>query len=203
MGLRLTFLDWWTPKGVLCHELERVDAKTTAALREVIKSNAPDAALPFADWEPALDGNLESRRAAMAKRHVALAEALAAAVGRNQAILLGRKALFKVGKELGEETQRRLGVQTPHDLVHAAGILYRVLGIEFTVQWINPKKAVLTVHRCALADHYTEFTCQILSAADEGVMAGLLEGSNMKFQKMLTSGCNSCIAEITLEAQVQ
>ncbi len=196
MGLKLTFLDWWTPKQVLYQELNRVATLTTDALKEVIKSNT---SININGEEPALTGNMDERRAAMAQRHVALVEALVEAVGKERAVLMGREALFKVGKQLGAEARRRLGVQTPYDLPKAANILYRVLGIEFDVRWIDKTTAALTVHRCALAKEYSELTCQLLCAADEGVISGLVPNAKMHFEDKLTGGCQTCTAKITLE----
>jgi hypothetical protein len=198
MGLRLTFLGWWTPKRVIYRELDRVASKTTGALREVIKNNT---ALTISSEEPRLTGSLEERRTAMAKQHTVLVAALVEALGRERAVLLGREALFRVGRELGEESRRRLGVENPYDVVKAAKILYRVLGIEFDVIWVDEAKGVMTVHRCALAKEYSELTCQILSAADEGVMSGLAPNATMRFKEKLTGGCNTCIAEITIGEQ--
>jgi predicted ArsR family transcriptional regulator len=196
MGLRLTLLDWWTPKQLVYRELDRIAAKTTDALKEVIKNNT---SIQVGSQELHLSGSLEQRRNAMAKLHTALVNALVEAVGRDQAIMLGREALFRVGRELGDESRRRLGVQEPNDIVKAANIMYRVLGIEFRVNWIDKSKAVLTVHHCALAKEYSELTCQILSATDEGTINGLMSNARMQFNDKLTGNCSTCTAEITLE----
>jgi predicted ArsR family transcriptional regulator len=196
MGLRLTLLDLWTPNWVINRELARMDAKTTAALKELIKNNT---SLYVEAPEPPLVGNLQDRRNAMAKRHKELVEMLAGAIGKDQAVLLGRDALFKVGQELGAETRRRLGVKNAKDLVKAANIMYRVLGIEFHANWVSKDHAVITVNRCALAAVYSELTCEVLSAADEGVVNGLLPTVTMHFEEMLTGGCNACHAEINVE----
>ncbi len=196
MGLRLTLLDWWTPKQLVYRELDRVATKTTNALKEVIKNNT---SIQVGGEDLHLSGSLEQRRTAMTKLHKALVEALIEAVGKDQAITLGREALFRVGRELGDESRRRLGVQKPNDLVKAANIMYRVLGIEFRVNWTDKTKAVLTVHHCALAKEYSELTCQILSATDEGTINGLMPNVRMQFKDKLTGGCSTCTAEITLE----
>jgi predicted ArsR family transcriptional regulator len=198
MGLRLTLLDWWMPKHVIYRELDKVAVKTTDALKEVIKDNTFS---QIGGEELHLAGSLEQRRTAMAKLHTDLVQVLVEAVGTEKAIALGREALFKTGKELGNESRRRLGVHNPQDLMKAANILYRVLGIEFKVSWIDKTEAILTVHHCALAKGYSELTCQILSATDEGVINGLVPNATMQFKEKLTGGCSTCIAEITLEEQ--
>ncbi len=198
MGLRLTFLGWWTPKQVIYHELDRVASMTTDALKETIRNNT---SVQVSGDQLHLSGSLTQRRAAMARLHNSLVATLVDALGEDQAVELGREALFKVGKSLGDESRRRLGVQSPYDLVKAATILYRVLGIEFRVTWIDNLNATLTVHHCALAEEYRELTCRILSAADEGVVNGLVPNASMQFKDKLTGGCPSCTAEIKVKIE--
>ncbi len=65
---------------------------------------------------------------------------------------MGREALFKVGIQLGRKNRERLGVgDSPRDLVKAAKIMYRVLGIDFSVEWLGPEQGILTVDRCAFS----------------------------------------------------
>ncbi len=133
----------------------------------------------------------------MAKQHEELVEALASALGREKALELGRKALFEVGRNLGIESRAKLGVgNNPKDLIKAAKILYRVLGIDFTVETSEKTQATLVVSRCALSRQYSEFTCRVLSATDEGVVKGLEPHANMTFKEVLTSGCRNCRAKI-------
>ena len=95
---------------------------------------------------------------------------------------------------------RKLGVgKSLKDLTKAAKILYRILGIEFEVELQNPTNAVLTINRCALAANYSELTCQILSATDEGTIKGLNQNMKMAFTQKMTSGLPECKAKIKFE----
>ena len=196
MGVRLAVLGVWTPKFVIRRELDKVSSLTTNALKEVLKTHTPFATTENAKKEPQ-PRSIEEKRAAMAKEHNVLVEALAKALGEDEAVKLGREALFKVGEQLGRETRGRLGVNdSRRDLIKAARILYRVLGIDFEVEWQGQTDATLIVNRCALAKNYTELTCIILSATDEGVVKGLNPNMNMKFENRITSGCSHCTARI-------
>jgi hypothetical protein len=81
----------------------------------------------------------------------------------------------------------------------AAKILYRILGIEFEFKQQNPANIVLTIKRCAFAANYSELTCQILSATDEGTVKGLNQNMKMTFTQIMTSGHTECKAKIKFE----
>jgi len=197
MGIRLTFLSWWTPNFIISQQFDHVSSATTGALKSLLKIYSPNTYIVCETAEKKHAGNLEKRRAAMAKQHVELVSALVEAVGREKATKLGREKLFEVGKELGVEIRGKLGITSnPEDLVKAAKLLYRVLGIEFTVEWIGKTNASLFVYKCELAKEYRDVTCLILSATDEGVFNGLQPKAHMKFKNKITDGSSRCIAEI-------
>jgi hypothetical protein len=136
----------------------------------------------------------------MAAAHNARVNALVEALGRERAVREGREALFPVGVMLGKEAKKRLGVgDGPDDLERAARILYRALGIEFTLEKRPDGAMMMRVHRCALAGHYTPEACEVLSAADEGVVSGLNPKLAMRFVQRMTGGsavCIACIREV-------
>ena len=197
MGLRLVLLNWWTPKYVIGKELKSISDKTMTALTALISKYAPEIVIASQNRQPSK--NIQEQRAAMAEAQANLVDTLARAVGHEEAIRAGREALFSVGQNLGKEAGRRLGVgDSPDDLTMAAKILYRVLGIEFHIQWHGQSSATIIVDRCSLAEKYSELTCQVLSATDEGVVTGLQPKVTMKFKEYITSGCKNCFAEIGL-----
>lgn len=196
MGIKLFILSKWTPDYVLRKELDRVHKLTTNALKALLEIYAPNAFAKIASEMALPLGNVEEKRTAMAKAHVLLVDALSEAVGRDQAIILGRKTLFEVGKSLGKETRKKLGIRDSQDLIKAAKVLYRVLGITFEVEWQGKTTATLIVNHCALAEEYSELTCMVLSATDEGVIRGLEPNVNMSFKERMTSGCSKCTAQI-------
>jgi len=196
MGAKLAFLSWWTPKFIISRELDAISIVTNQALQETLRANVPDFQVAAVDDRQSFR-NLYEKRAAMTRRHNVLVEALVAALGEDTAVKVGREALFKVGVELGTRNRNRLGVgDSEEDLVRAAQIMYHVLGIDFDVEWIGPNQAILTVKRCVLAENYSEVTCEVLSATDEGVVKGLNPNMSMKFEKRITSGCKVCVAKI-------
>lgn len=195
VSLRLAILSFWTPKCIVRRELARVSELTTAALESLLEIHAPDA-LKRIPKQRKPSRSLNSRRSWMAKRHVALVEALKDAIGEEEAIALGRAALFEAGRSLGREAQDKLRTSKEiGDLVKAARVLYRVLGIEFEIER-SDGRARMKVYRCALSREYSELTCKVLSATDEGVIRGLDSMARMSFEERMTSGCQNCTAII-------
>ena len=133
----------------------------------------------------------------MAQTQAKLVESLVAAIGREETIRLGREALFLVGQDIGKQTRLKLGLKdNQKDLTRAAKILYRVLGIDFHLQWRDSSNATAIIDRCFLAENYSKLTCEVLSATDEGVIKGLQPNATMKFKKYMTNGCKNCRADI-------
>ncbi|XHH09100.1 MAG: L-2-amino-thiazoline-4-carboxylic acid hydrolase [Candidatus Bathyarchaeia archaeon] len=194
MGLRLRFLCWWTPKYFIRRELENVSNQTTAALQALLEKYAPKEP---AIQAPLLSKSIDEQRLNMAQTHVKMVEALQKAVGQEKAVRLGRAALFSVGENLGQQTRVRLGVgDNRRDLVKAARILYRVLGINFRIEQADGTNVEVTIDRCALAKKYSKLTCEVLSATDEGVIKGLQPDVRLKFNQYMTSGCENCKANL-------
>ena len=200
MSLRLLILSWWTPKSIISRELDRVDALTTDALETLLNKYSPDNNKKEKSKKEASSGvSIKQKRDLMGQKHTDLVNSLAEALGKEEAIRLGREAMFKVGQELGTETSQKLDVgNSLQNLIRAAKILYRILGIEFEVEQQNPNNAILIVNRCALAENYSELTCQVLSATDEGTIRGLNQNTSMTFTERITGGQPKCKATITL-----
>ncbi len=200
MSLKLRLSSVWTPAGALLSMLDRVERATTAALDALVAKHAPGKVAGLKGSGAGSGGGLEQRRAAMASAHNARVAALVESLGRDRAIEAGREALFPVGKLLGEEARERLGVgDGPDDLERAARTLYRALGIDFSLERREGGTMLMRVHRCALSHQYTEEACLILSAADEGVVAGLNPKYAMRFEQRMTAGPAECLACIREE----
>ena len=71
--------------------------------------------------------------------------------------------------------------------------------IRFTV---NEKSGeyLIEVYRCPLSKQYSDFTCTITSAIDEGVFKGLNPRASMNFKRKKTSGFPTCMAYVTISS---
>jgi hypothetical protein len=202
MGLRLLLLSWWTPTTIIRKELTNVSNQTTTALQTILAYYAPQEVTVYAKQQPL--ASIKEQRANMAQTHAELVQKLITTLGHNEAVKLGREALFSVGQKLGAQIRCKLGVgDDPKDLIRAAKVLYRVLGIEFDLEWVDISNAVATIHQCALSERYSALTCEVLSATDEGVINGLQPKLTMKFQHYKTSGCKNCRANIHINQKEQ
>jgi hypothetical protein len=198
MSLKLRLASVWTTEGDLVKMLDRVAQSTLAALDALLEKHAPGKLAELKGAGVHGGRSLEQRRAAMAAAQNERVKALAEALGRDRAVEVGREALFPVGKRLGEEARVELSVgDGPGDLERAARVLYRALGIHFTLEDGKDGAMVMRVDRCALSHHYPEEACLILGAADEGVVAGLSPGYKMRFEQRMSAGPAECLALIT------
>ncbi|MBZ2164883.1 hypothetical protein [Methanobacterium spitsbergense] len=195
MSIKLRLISKWIPEFILIKELDRLSDLTNNHLEMLL--NRYSVSPQFI--EKPSNGKLEERRAIMAASHNLHVNALIEVLGFEKALEIGRKEMFKAGYELGCEAKKRLGVGSDiKDALVAARILYKVLGIKFSIEE-NEQTVLLLVKYCALANHYTPETCKIMSAADEGVLKGLNEKMDMKFFKRITEGSKNCKACINIE----
>lgn len=195
MGIRLRLLYMWTPNYVIKRELRNLNDQTVGALTSLLAAYAPQER-PV-EIEPQTEKGVKAQRADMAKTHAKMVEALESAVGHDKAVALGRESLYAVGVALGEQTRSKLGVgDSQSDLIRASKILYRILGIDFHIEWIDESNAVAVIERCALSAEYSKLTCEVLSATDEGVISGLQPNVKMKFTQYITGGCPNCRANL-------
>ena len=196
MGIRLFILSLWTPSFVVRKELENISGKTIKALQALISEYSKEE-IKFIGSNQQRPTTIKGQRAIMAQTQARMVETLEDALGHEEAVRLGREVLFSVGENLGMQTRSRLGIgDSQRDLIRAAKVLYRVLGIQFHIDWIDKSNAVAIINRCALSEKYSELSCKVLSATDEGVMQGLQPNVSMRFTQYMTGGCKNCKASI-------
>jgi hypothetical protein len=199
MNVRLAAASLWLPPWTVRRELERVAAATTSVLDRLLAARSPDALETIRRDEPPQRDSLRGRRNALAAAHTVRVARVVEALGREEGIGEARRALFDAGVTLGKEARRRLGVgQSRRELLCAARILYRVLGIRFRAEWRTRDEATVRIDRCALARGYSPEACLALSATDAGVVAGLWPGARLEFDERITEGKEACIARLSL-----
>jgi hypothetical protein len=204
MGLKIRLLSLWTPEWFLKRGLDLLAHSTIGGLEEELIIQDPEyredpEGLKYSS-NILLNGNLKERRMIMATLHNELVKTMIDAFGHDDAIIYGRKAMFREGLILGHKFRRILGVgNSLEDLISAARILYKVLGIEFDIKEDDASEIVMAVNHCDLSEYYRPDTCRVLSAADEGVVQGLNPKIKMKFQERITEGASCCLAPIHME----
>lgn len=187
------------PKKRQLKELKEVHFQTNHALDLLLKKKGLKTTQDHNENQNLNEMNLEQLRRKMANDHNAKVSRLVTAIGKEKAISESRKKLFEVGVRLGEKVRLELGVRDSiSDILKAAKILYKILGINFQTKRLGNNEVVIFVNRCNLSKYYNDDTCRVLSAADEGVVQGLNPNYKMKFQERITSGATKCKAEIKI-----
>jgi hypothetical protein len=143
--------------------------------------------------------SLEDLRKKMGKDHKKKVALLVSRFGTQEAIMMGRRELYKIGVNLGKKARKKLGVRNSFsDFKKAMKIIYEILGIEIQIEKINKNELLMFVNRCSLSENYNDITCQVLSAVDEGVVQGLNSRFQMRFDERITSGALKCKAKIVV-----
>ena len=194
MNRSVACASFFLPPWISRRELARIARATTAALDALLAQRAPESLDAIRRDERVPSRGLAGRRAAMAQAHNARIAALCGVCGED-GIRLARQALFRVGVELGQEARHALKVRnTERDLLAAARLLYRILGIRFRAESRGQNRALVSIDRCALSSVYSPEACLALSAVDEGVVAGLHPGARLRFAERMTEGKATCQA---------
>lgn len=203
MSFRLKLASAMTTRSVLERELQRVAEMTTTELDDMVEAHAPETKAPLRNADRPMKGDLDARRQVMADAHRRRVAVLVDAMGEEAAVEEGRRRMGPVGDRLGSEARKRLGMDdSMDDLIAAARILYKVLGIEFTAEEHWDGSVTLHIQRCGLAEGYDGVTCRLMSAADEGMIRGLNPAARLEFRHRLTEGASECLADIDLEKEV-
>jgi hypothetical protein len=81
----------------------------------------------------------------------------------------------------------------PGEVMAAARILYRSVGIELT----GDASGHITIARCAFSHRYAPAVCRIMSGLDEGLLTGLAGGGSLRFDQRITEGHPRCLARLS------
>ena len=98
--------------------------------------------------------------------------------------------LFSEAFALGLRAKRRLRIETEEEGLSAARVLYEAIGIELRAG----RAGALVVPRCAFARTYGPGVCELMSAMDSGLIAGLTGAAGLRFIERLTEGAPACRA---------
>ena len=102
-----------------------------------------------------------------------------------------RNRLFDQAYQMGHELRKKLNIRTDEEVMDLGQKLYNVLGINFQ----GNQQGLITISRCFFSEYYSSQVCQLISALDEGVLAGLSGGGQLNFSQRITDGNNCCLAQ--------
>jgi hypothetical protein len=98
--------------------------------------------------------------------------------------------LYQSAYELGEMQRARFRIRTVKDVMAMGRVLYRTLGIEFQ----GDTRGEIVINRCYFSHFYSSQSCQIMSAMDRGLFAGMSNGGQLCFSERITEGRPHCRA---------
>ena len=194
MNLKLLLAAKWIPQRIIKQELAFIAESTISLLNILLREHH----LPT---EPLFrihkKQSAQQIRENMALSHELQVRRLVEHIGYERALESGRPRMYMLGQRIGSVFKNQFDLSTdPDDTRRAVEIMYRILRIKFNIREISTHEALLFVTHCSLARYYSEHTCALLCAADEGVINGFNSAFTMRFRNYLTQGHAFCLADL-------
>jgi hypothetical protein len=195
VNLRLTLATLFLRGRLQTRWLQAIDDQVSKGLLHLLEGAGPG----LVDEGVTRSHRPADYRRQMSAWHAKLVDALVAQRGLEEGSQEGRRIMYETGLMLGRDLRRRLRLSDDaQELMAAARLLYRILGIEFQAD-LDETGGRMTVVRCSLSQHYTPLTCEVISAMDEGVVSGLNPSMSMRFDVRNRPVSPCCTAELRWE----
>ena len=105
-----------------------------------------------------------------------------------------QERLYRNAYRLGRMPGWLLRVQDVDEVMALGRLLYGILDIDFA----GSDNGEITICRCYFSSFYSPEACQVMSAMDRGLLAGLAGGGDLVFSQRITEGQPCCRARFTL-----
>lgn len=173
MNMRLTILEWHVPAFIKKKKLEELFACTASAL---------DCEAP----------SLRGRAYDECLREYALftTREIEESIAQARDLETIKDRLYQNAYRLGAELAQSFHITTMQDVMRMGRILYRTLAIDFR----GTAQGEVTITKCYFSKFYSSQICQVMSALDAGVVAGLSGGAQLVFTERITEGSDCCRA---------
>ncbi|MCD8154087.1 MAG: hypothetical protein LUF78_05295 [Clostridiales bacterium] len=99
--------------------------------------------------------------------------------------------LYQMAYALGGCLRRWLRPQDEQDCFAIITLLYRNIGIQICEE----SPGTVCVHKCYFSGFYKPEICDLISAIDQGIFAGIYQGGKLTFRERITEGCDVCQAD--------
>ena len=113
-----------------------------------------------------------------------------------------QERLYWNAYRLGRTPGWLLRVQGVDDVMALGRSLYDILDIDFygsvSDSVSGSDSGEITISRCYFSSFYSPEACQVMSAMDRGLLAGLAGGGELMFSQRITEGHPCCRARFTL-----
>ncbi|MCE7980031.1 MAG: hypothetical protein DYG89_02465 [Caldilinea sp. CFX5] len=107
-----------------------------------------------------------------------------------------KERLYANAFQLGQKYARLLRIRNQAAMRVIGRLLYAILDIDFQ----SNAQGEVVIRRCYFSRFYTGPICQVMSAMDRGLFAGLSDGGQLRFAARITEGSPCCLAHFTLLA---
>lgn len=98
--------------------------------------------------------------------------------------------LYQMAYTLGNHLRRLLTPKDEKDCFSIIALLYRNIGIQ-----VEESPGAVCIRKCYFVDFYTPEICDLISAIDQGIFAGIYQGGKLIFHERITEGCGVCQAD--------
>jgi hypothetical protein len=106
-----------------------------------------------------------------------------------------KSRLYRNAFQLSQEFKESYHVSGSGDIMTIAGIIYRILGIDFKGDY----RGRISIKRCYFSSFYSGEVCELISSLDQGLLEGL-SGGKFRFTQRMTEGNTECKALLSFEA---
>ena len=100
------------------------------------------------------------------------------------------RALGRSAFAFGQSLRKKFRVRSHSDALRLVRLAYMAIGICLEIDATGG----IRVPRCFFSRHYSEGTCRVIAALDEGVMSGILGRGTLAFSERITAGQTCCLA---------
>lgn len=101
-----------------------------------------------------------------------------------------RYRLYDSAHAIGTSLRHELQITSARDSLAAARAVYRSLRIDFRPM----PEGDVRIPRCFFSRFYSAPVCHLVSALDQGLLAGLSGGGRLEFRQRMTEGAPCCVA---------
>lgn len=106
-----------------------------------------------------------------------------------------QEQLYQNAYELGRACRSVSRIGSVEDALALGRVLYRLLDIELQ----GDEGGDVVISRCYFSRFYSGQVCQVMSAVDRGLFAGLSDGRQLVFSARITEGQARCRAHLNVQ----
>jgi hypothetical protein len=100
--------------------------------------------------------------------------------------------LYRKAFQAGQSLRDWFSPADRNEALRLLRLLYGMIRIDFQS---DPQTQEIIISQCFFSCYYSSAVCQIMSAFDRGLAAGISGGARLEFRERITDGCKFCRAD--------